>query len=192
MSAHRANADLAAVRDHKSDMIQNGHRSWIIVRSYTVEEGYAQTWVPTRHRLGKTHERSCLAVISIRSLLIRAPSPQDDGRFKICEVWFSTPCRMKRCPAAHTLVENATMTIALATCILHSSELVMEVCQSEIFTCAVTGHHCSRRRNNHQSQRGKDDANQFQSSLVCHRKASLQGRGRKPGRCSNSGLPSLS
>jgi hypothetical protein len=75
------------------------------------------------------------------------------------------------------------MTVALAHCIIHSRELVMEVHQLKIFAIGtargVTGHHYSRRRDNHQGQSGKHDANQFQSALVCHRKASFQRRPRK-------------
>ena len=90
---------------------------------------------------------------------------------------------MKRCPAIHMPVANATSIAALAHCISHSRELVTMVDQFEIFAVGaargVTGHHDSRRRADHQGQSGEHDANQFQSALVCHRKASFRRRPRK-------------
>jgi hypothetical protein len=79
---------------------------------------------------------------------------------------------MKRCPANHTPAANATMTIALAHCIFHSSGLVTKDYQIEIFAAdaawGLTSHHDSRPGDNRQGQDGKHDANQFQSASVCH------------------------
>src|SRR5215216_3842508 len=81
---------------------------------------------------------------------------------------------MKRCPAIHMPVANATRIVALAHCIVHARALVMKVDQFDIFAAVrgVTGHHDSRRRNDHQGQSGEDDADQSQSALVRHRKTS--------------------
>ena len=92
------------------------------------------------------------------------------------------------------LVENATITIALAACILHSGKLVIKVCRFEVFTMdaasGVASHHYSRRRDDRQRHRGKDDANQFQSMLVCHRKT--QRKAEKTRLVFQLGLSSLS
>src|SRR3954469_14728926 len=87
---------------------------------------------------------------------------------------------MKRCPAIHMPVANATRIVALAPCIVHACELVMKIDRFGVFAAArgVTGHHDSRRRDD-QSQSGEDDADQFQSALVRHRKTSSLARPRK-------------
>ena len=78
-------------------------------------------------------------------------------------------------------VANATRIVALAHCIVHGRALVTKVDQFDIFAAArgVTGHHDSRRRDDHQGQSGEDDADQFQSALVRHRKTSSLARPRK-------------
>jgi hypothetical protein len=80
-------------------------------------------------------------------------------------------------------VANATSIVALAHCIIHSRELVTKLDQFDIIAVGaargVTGHYHSRRRDDHQGQSGKHDADPFQSALVCHRTASFQGRSRK-------------
>jgi hypothetical protein len=79
---------------------------------------------------------------------------------------------MKRCPAIHMPVANATRIVALAHCIVHPRELVTKADQFDIFAvgaaCGVTGHHCGRRGDSHQGQSGEYDANRFRSALVCH------------------------
>lgn len=91
-------------------------------------------------------------------------------------------------------VSNATMATALAHCISHPRELVVKVYHFEIITVdasrGVTGHNRSH-RSNHQSQGGKDDANQFQSALVCHCKASLRAK-KSPVGIPSRASPSLS
>src|SRR5215207_1556030 len=81
---------------------------------------------------------------------------------------------MKRCPAIHMPVANATRIVALAHCIVHARALVMKVDQFDIFAAVrgVTGHHDRRRRDDHQGQSGEHDADPFQSALVRHRKTS--------------------
>jgi hypothetical protein len=155
----------------------------------------AAPFLSIRHRFAKTHDRSCLRVISVRSLITRASSLQGDPRFKICAGCLVTRRSMKRCAAIQVLAAKATMTIALAHCSSHSRELVTKVHQFEIFAIdaarGVTGHHDSRRRDNHQGQSGEHDADQFQGAFVCHCKTSFQGRPRKTRR-TDSGLSAFS
>jgi hypothetical protein len=71
----------------------------------------------------------------------------------------------------------------------------MKVDQFDIFAIdaarGVTGHHDSRRRDNHHGQSGEHETNQFQGALVCHCSASFRRRSEKPGRRSDQGLSSL-
>ena len=93
---------------------------------------------------------------------------------------------MKRCPAIHMPVAKATRIVALAHCMVHARALVTKVDQFDVFAArGVTGHHDSRRRDDHQGQGGEDDADQFQSALVGHRKNVLPGMATK----SPAGVP---
>src|SRR6185295_5731640 len=102
---------------------------------------------------------------------------------------------MKRCSAIHMVVANATMTVALAHCIIHPRELITKVDQFEISAVGaargVTSHYCSH-RDNHQGQSGECDADQFQRALVCHRQASFQGNRESPASCPTRAFPSSS
>jgi hypothetical protein len=57
----------------------------------------------------------------------RRPRPYAAPEKSARPSWFT------RCPATQTLAANATVTVALAHCIVHSRELITKVSQFEIF-----------------------------------------------------------